>query len=864
MGDKNIHSNRIRGEIFRQMYDVRPVRSDGSLDLEKIRNLEKHSRIKPERKNISRDANRSTRSGVVNSKIIHEVKKSQVIDQEVMRFRKYMQEERERERKKTFRNLEVVNHEIENVGKVAVQYSVDHPAKNQSDNEKRISSATYRLDGKMTIQKKSARKRPKRKKILRTISNISSQLLGIINSGKIYTRSSYVSEKKTPSVWRLAMSFSVASLAVFVIIFSISFASLGLKIKNEALLKGEDAYANLENAKEGISRRDFAKSSESFEEAYLKLDEISNDVDNLGGILVEATKYLPYVSKLSSGSHLAKAGKDLSRVGFLSSQTMATLDNIKNPLKSGSEENSISYLEIFKNIDGNLKESAELIRDAKDNLNDVNLDDIPEDKRTNFSLLKQKLPQIESYLSEFLSEDKIFADILGGNGPRKYLFLFQNNQEMRPTGGFIGTYALLDIFNGRVNNFKIDGIFNPDGQLRERVVPPEPIQKISAAWSLHDSNWFPSFPTSAEKAAWFFEKTGGPTVDGVITMTPVVMQKLLEVTGPIEMPEYGVTVDRDNFLEKIQYEVEVDYDKDLNQPKKILGDLAPKILDRIFNAKNISDVARTMSVLAENLNEKHILLYSKNWEIEKVISQKGWSGEIMDTRKDYLSVINTNINGFKTDGMIDEDINHTAEIQPDGSIVDTVIIRRHHNGGDAAFEWWNKVNADYMRVYVPKGSKLISVDGQTREFDQPPLDYDALGYKRDAQVKMEEDSMTIDEDSGTRIYEDSGKTVFANWTYVSPKETVEIKYVYLLPFKIETNSRTRPVDAYSILYQKQSGSVGSHISSRIIYPENYQPIWKYPDGNVSSIDDLDKGKNGMITEDSLKVDKFVGIAFKKE
>ncbi|MDZ4385485.1 MAG: DUF4012 domain-containing protein, partial [Candidatus Moranbacteria bacterium] len=443
--------------------------------------------------------------------------------------------------------------------------------------------------------------------------------------------------------------------------------------------------------------------------------------------------------------------------------------------------------------------------------------------------LKSQLPETNRFLTEFISNSQIFTDVLGGNGMRKYLFLFQNNQEMRATGGFIGTYGVLDIFNGNVRNFFIDGIYNPDGQLREKVIPPVPIQKISAAWSLHDSNWFPDFPKSAEKAAWFYEKTGGPTVDGVITMTPTVMQKMLEITGPIELPEYGVTVDKDNFVEKIQYEVEVDYDKELNKPKQILADLAPKILDKLFNARNFSDIVRTMSVLSESLDEKQILIYSKNSEIEKVLSEQGWSGEILDTQKDYVSVVNTNINGYKTDGVVDEKIEHRAEIQSDGSVVDTLIITRHHNGGSLDHDWWNKVNADYMRVYVPKGSILLSAEGQTREYNTPPLDYHALAFKQDAQVRMEEDSLEIDEESGTKIYEDSGKTVFANWVYVSPQETVVIKYKYLLPFKLGMDGKGKPADAYSLLAQKQAGSLGSAFTAEIAYPDNYKMVWNYPE-----------------------------------
>ncbi len=651
----------------------------------------------------------------------------------------------------------------------------------------------------------------------------------------------------------LALSFSSLAVIIFLVIFGVSFFNKGMKMKDLILGTGKDAYVNLALAKEGMAARDFKKSSFEFEEAYNKFESISKDIDSLGGILIEPLRFVPYLSKVSSSDHMAQAGKDISRIGILAGEIMQSMNAIKNPL-AGESDSSVSFLKIFQDTDKNLKEILTLVIDVQDNLDKVNMDDIPTEQRAQFVELKSKLPEIKNFIAAFVDNSKIFTDILSGNGPRKYLFLFQNNQEMRATGGFIGTYGVLDIFNGNVRKFFIDGIFNPDGQLKVKVVPPVPIQKISAAWSLHDSNWFPDFPKSAEKAAWFYEKTGGPTMDGVITMTPIVMQKLLEVTGPIEMEEYGVTVDKDNFVEKVQQEVEVEYDKELNQPKKILADLAPKILDKIFNTKNLGDIAKTLKILLESLNEKQILIYSKNYEVEKVLSQEGWSGEILNTQKDYLSVINTNINGYKTDGVIDESIAHQAEIQSDGSIIDTVTITRHHNGGSLKYDWWNRVNADYMRVYVPKGSTLLSADGQTREFNSPPLDYNTLGFKRDAQVQTEEDLMRIDDESGTRVYEDSDKTVFANWVYVSPQETAMVKYKYLLPFKINMNATDKLADTYSLLAQKQSGSVGSGFVSEISYPEDYNVIWNYPE-------DADKQNNEIKIETDLKTDKFMSVAF---
>jgi len=655
------------------------------------------------------------------------------------------------------------------------------------------------------------------------------------------------------SLRKTILSFGGVAAAVFVLVFGINFINKGLKMRQLVLGTGNSAYASLAQAKEEILNKNFEKSSFEFNQAYDDFSKISNEIDGMGKFFVEAARFIPFVSKISSGSYLAKAGQDISRVGVLAGEIMQDLNEIKNPLDPQSEQ--VSFLRIFQDGAESSKEISGLLDEAEKNLSKVNIEDLPEDKRSQFSELKSKLPELQRIIQGFLDNSYIFTDVLGGNGPRKYLFLFQNNQEMRATGGFIGSYGAMDISNGRIKKFFIDGIFNPDGQLREKVIPPAPIQKISAAWSLHDSNWFPDFPVSAEKAAWFYEKTGGPTVDGVVAMTPTVMQKLLEITGPIEMDEYGVTVDKDNFVEKIQYEVEIDYDKELNQPKQILADLAPKILDAIFNAKNFSDISRTMNVLVESLNEKQILIYSKNYEIEKKLAQEGWSGEIMDTDKDYLSVINSNINGFKTDGVIDEIIEHKAEIQKDGTVIDTVTITRRHDGGKSEFEWWNKVNADYMRVYVPKGSKLLLAEGQTREFNSPPLDYDALNFKRDPQVESEEDSLIVDEESGTRIYDDAGKTVFANWVYVSPQETVVMKYQYLLPFKLSMGEAAKPADTYSLLVQKQSGSRGSKILTSIDYPAEFEAIWRYPEVSVG------EKEKPINYEADLRGDKFFGVAF---
>lgn len=907
-------SVKAKNKIIPQMFDVRPVDSNGDLDLEKINKLSAGIKrtFQPEAK---------TR-GAKLAPTFYDVRRLTPQEEEIKRFRRTIEAEKASVKKKSA-NVRVVQstsdiYEVRVKNEQAIlekklaqekrirlaraadlallreraerqreaerqeRILLDEKARRQRAlEEQKLELLSRKIAEEKVKQQKIFLKQAKKREIKLARKLFISSLLHSITSpfralaqlgNKFYRSIGDFFEILTSSRGRYygyddqapgkkhTFSFFVTAACVFFLVFGVGFFYRSLKIKSLAIENGTIAYANLNEAKDGIKTHDFDGAILKFNDAYDRFDAIQKDINSLGSVLVESSRFIPYLSKLSSGEHLSDAGKNISRIGALSADIMKTLNAVKNPLSSTE---SISYLKIFQDSDKNLTEIVAQMNELEGNLDGINLEDIPETQRDRFRQLKNGLPEINKFVASFSEEEKILADVLGGNGPRKYLFLFQNNQEMRGTGGFIGTYAVLDIFDGNVKSFFVDGIFNPDGQLREKVIPPAPIQKISAAWSLHDSNWFPDFPMSAEKASWFYEKTGGPTVDGVITMTPTVMQGLLEITGPIEMLDYGVTIDKDNFLESIQNEVEVNYDKEANQPKKILADLAPKILDRIFNARNMADMTKTMDVLLSNLNEKHILIYSKDYNIEKMLSDNGWSGEILNTDKDYLSVINTNINGYKTDGVIDEKVEHKAEIQTDGSIIDTVTITRHHNGGNTPYDWWNKVNADYMRVYVPKGSKLIRANGETREFDSPPINYRALGFKKDAQVGMEEDSTTIDEESGTRIYEDSGKTVFANWVYVSPQESVTMSYSYLLPFKLDTNLTSKPADTYSLLAQKQSGSLGSGFSTKITYPNLYKIIWKYPSDNVSDFSTGEEKSQGIEMESNLKTDKFIGVAFEK-
>ncbi len=622
-------------------------------------------------------------------------------------------------------------------------------------------------------------------------------------------------------------------------------------LKNELVRLGESGVRDMERALASVRQGDFVASSQALAAAERSFGR--------GERWLRPFSWLPESFASVPGFSHGITGQALFRIGQAGTGSAAALLSVLPTMLAAqsSPAGTVSMIDALERSGAAAAKARTELDFANQAFQRVRPEVLPAAYRDRVIQLGEVLPIGVALLDGYAEHQELFAELLGAHGPRIYLFLFQNNHELRATGGFIGSYALLDVNQGRIRRFFVDGIFNPDGQLKENIVPPKPIQKISAGWSLHDSNWFPDFPTSAEKAIFFYEKTGGPTVDGIITLTPEVLERILALVGPVELPEYGATIDAGNFMTIIQEEVEVKYDREENNPKKILGDLTETLLKEFLSFSHPKATWSLGTTLAALLNEKHILLYSRHPEIQSLIRGAGWAGEVPEVPHDYLSVIHTNINGYKTDGVIRESIVHESRVEADGRVIDTVAITRKHEGGNTPYEWWNKVNADYMRVYVPKGSKLISADGMTREFPEPPLDYAALGFRHDPDIVKEEEGMTIDDSTGTRISTDGGKTVFGNWVYVSPGESVTVRYEYELPFRVSLSTNdVEPATSHSVLYQKQSGTDGAALSAKIRYPESLQPVWQTP-GNLVPY------QRTFETETTLDKDFYWGVVFGK-
>lgn len=649
-------------------------------------------------------------------------------------------------------------------------------------------------------------------------------------------------------IMRPAFAFKHAGLYGFVLFallltlpmpaFS-TYASLR-KTQNQITQLGTDAFSHLEKGQSALLAKDMVGATKDLQTALDLFSQTQKELKGINPILRAVLSVIPGVrQKYLNGEHLMMAGTNLS-VAALPLIQAADI----SPEKPLSEQ-----LDYFGTV---LAEATPRFQAVVSHLEKVDAGALPPAEQEKFLSVREKVKWLASDLEKIQPLLANLSMILGGDSPKRYLLIFQNDTELRPTGGFIGSFALLDIDKGKIKRLDLPGggSYEMQGALKAAVLPPAPLQLLKARWEFQDANWFPDFPTSAKKIMWFYEKGGGPTVDGVLAFDTRLFIDLLSITGPIEMLEYNLTVDSQNFVAVTQKQVEMDYDKVENKPKQFLADLAPKVIEKLLT--NTNEFLPLLGVLNNNLNERHLQMYFSNRDLEKFSIESGWAGELKDNPQgDYLAVINTNIAGGKTDGIIKQTINHQAKIEVDGSIVNVVTIIREHQGQPGNI-FTDLQNVSYLRMYVPEGSQLIKADGFTYP-EEKLFKVAEKWYKLDEDLQAVEQEQTIDETSGTIITKEFGKTSFGNWVMTKPGQTTTVSFTYRLPFKL-LNENSDYL-SYSLLVQKQAGRVDDGFFSHISIPTDWSVVWRDPA-------EIELNGNQLNYSVDLSEDKYFGFVLK--
>jgi hypothetical protein len=648
--------------------------------------------------------------------------------------------------------------------------------------------------------------------------------------------------------WRQAAAFAVILLAIVLPIKFYGHYQSVLGLKDKIISVSRAALADIWSGQESIEKQNLSEANRQFSQASSDFVAAETELAKVNSFLLSLSALLP-----NEQARLASESQNILVAARLGADIAADLTLAMSSLFGESKDKDIvQALAGFNEAGARAQSNTEQLVAV---LNKINAKSLPAEMQEDFIYWRDRSRFLADSLTELVSMSANLRTFLGETYDQRYLLVFQNNTEARASGGFMGSFAVVDFSRGKIKKMTVPGggTYDSEAGMRRIITSPKPLQLVKSRWYLWDANWWPDWPTSAQKIMWFYEQSDGSTVDGVISLTPDVVMKLLAVTGPVVLDdEARTTVTADNFLEVVQTFAEQKAEQ-TNTPKAIIGELMDKLITKLALNQDKNTWLKIVGVIENSLNEKQLLLYFNDETLENKVAELGWDGKIKDTAGDYVAVINTNINGGKSDKSIKQTVELTTNILSDSSVVDHLkIIRDHQGRPDEPFSGVRNYN--WVRVYVPLGSKLIEAEG----FKAPSRNsFEAVEANSETDPDLtNENEAEVHDPSGTWIYREGNKTVFANWSIVDPGEATVINLSYKLPFKLsgrilEPNWLTKITDAfnlsaeaslyrYSLLVQKQSGANNSEIRYKLEVPSSYEVAWSYPE----------KGSNDYLVQDT--------------
>jgi hypothetical protein len=321
-------------------------------------------------------------------------------------------------------------------------------------------------------------------------------------------------------------------------------------------------------------------------------------------------------------------------------------------------------------------------------------------------------------LRNLIAQSKVLAgsapEILGKSQSKTYLVLFENNMELRPTGGFIGSYGLITFDGGRLSDFTINDIYSADGQLNGHVEPPAAIKNYlgEANWWFRDSNWDPDFPTSAKRAEWFLDKEVERSVDGVVSIDLFPIKEILKYTGPIFLPDFNLNISFSNLYEQTQGEVQSGFFPGTHKKASFLTALSRSLLSETQKL-NLRQKLSVLKSFYAALEGRRVQVFLHDRSLQNAITSLGWDGSIVvptcetSCYTDFLGVVEANVGVNKSNYFIQRSLE--VEVKINSPNIERKVTLNLKNSANTELGPAGRYKV-YIRLLAPEDVDVVEVD----------------------------------------------------------------------------------------------------------------------------------------------------------
>lgn len=546
-----------------------------------------------------------------------------------------------------------------------------------------------------------------------------------------------------------------------------------------------------------VSALSTAFQSQDLVSAKLESQTLRAQIDDLDSRYqqVNWTKVIPLVGRYpQDGQHALNAAKFLSRsveslvvsiepyadlLGF----TTASATPSGQPKAQSIEDRIVFIAQTLDKISPDLEKIELDMAEAKKELDQIDEQRYPQaiagkNIRTKIVQIKSAVGESSQLLSQAKPLIKLLPDLLGNPTAKTYMVLFQNDAELRPTGGFMTAYAFLRVTNGKIEPLSSYDIYDLDSRFNKKVPAHPAIKKYlnETYLNLRNSNMSPDYKASMDLFYQYYREIPGfPKPDGIIAIDTHFPVEILKIIGPIGVGgwgNFGPQNDPACDCPQVVYALEQIADRPVagtrTARKAVLGPLMHSMMANAMGSPKHT-WPKLLNVFLDSIKQKHLLFYFFEDKTQKVAEDFNAAGRIQPYDFDYLHINDANLGGAKSDMYIIREVEQ--EIEMSGTTITKTVSLSYQNprkGSNCNLEagelCLNGVYRDYVRLLVPQGSKLLSVTG--------------------SEVKEQ-------------VSEDLGKTVFEAFFTMRPESQSKIVFKYELP--------PLELSTYKLLIQKQPG-----------------------------------------------------------
>jgi hypothetical protein len=486
-----------------------------------------------------------------------------------------------------------------------------------------------------------------------------------------------------------------------------------------------DAWRQVD-ALDSLQKRDIAAlSSADARNAARQLEALNRDlrwIDRLTGpaFVSNGLSHAPLAGpRIEAGQRLLIIGEQLSGAGARGAKIGARVlvAYEQTGMTTPAAANQQTWLDVVTQHDGEIRGIVDEIDAARVERQEIQDADLPGPIRSRLPTLDRLLDHndLQGYVNTNLPALQI---ALGAEQPVRYLVLFENPAELRPTGGFFGTCALVTISRGQIVDYQFFSSYpltvDYGAQRKTQRAQPWPIDRYlhdpQHGLLFHDGNWYADFPRSANLIMSMYSETNWPPIDGVVAVVPAVVEDLMQLTGPITLNVDGVdrTFTADHIQDEIETQRLMQASPDATTHKELLAEIGEQIVERLKVADR-SVLADAADVLQHSADRRDIQMYSPDPTVESTLDARHWSGRLIpDANVPTLALTFANFEAGKSSNLMKPTLRLTVGDAVNGERQMALHLTMTHTGSPDAHPFYSGLQQWWVQVALPSGSSAVT------------------------------------------------------------------------------------------------------------------------------------------------------------